>query len=136
MESFANGLAVIEGVVLLAAVTERNVEVSVRSEVKITSIMIVGEVLLIEEDSFSRRRGRWRAGRNSLEAGEALVGSSVRDHTSVDEEISVHLKIRMKGQAEQPLLATGRELRRQVHVQRFRGAGCADVGHDLDAPAF
>src|ERR1044072_3464107 len=98
--------------------------------------MIVREVLLIEEYNFSRGRGSGSAGRKSLETGQPLVDSSVCVDASVNEEIAVHLKIRMKRQTEQPLFAAGGDLRRQVHVERFGWTGGADVGHDLDAPAF
>ena len=42
----------------------------------------------------------------------------------------------MKRESQQPLFATGRDLRSQVHIQRFRRTRAADVCHHLDASAF
>ena len=92
-----------------AFVAEGDVEVAVWSEVKVTTIVIVGFIQLLKEDKFGPAVGEGWISLLCGETGNPFVNGAADLYRIENIEIAVLRVVRMKDDAEQSLLAGGAE---------------------------
>ncbi len=127
-------LGVAGGVVGVALVTQRRIQVPVGAEVQIAALMVAELVALLDQHLLGQRVGEVRVARADLEARQPLVAERTDAGRVADVEEAVAGVVRMKRQAQQAFLAGGGHPGRDV--EEGAAAGAAQVRQHLDPPAF
>ena len=131
-----NALAVVERIVLVAFVAERNVEIAVRAKMQIAAVVIAGFVNLREERKFGvRQRNVCVRGRRLKPCDPFITTARSRCVGEVVKNIKITVRrvTRMKGQPKQTFLASETHAARNVHEDRARRRG--QICDDCDAAA-
>ena len=129
-------LGVVVKVVLPAFVAERDVEVAVRAEVQVASVVIARVVPLLDEDFFRSGVGCVGVARRGEKAGDPLVEHARFEDGVKDEELPVRGVGGVKSHAEQSALATPvedlaarcRDIRRKIQKRRDGWIRRGDIG--------
>ena len=142
-KAVVNALRVILRIVLVAAVPQRNVEITVRAEVQVAAVVVVGRVRLLEQHHLRRGVGGVGISRRHREARQPFVGHAVGRHGIIEVKIIARRKSRMEREAQQPLLAPGRnrlatrrEHRREIEERAGRWRGRGKIRNHAEHAAF
>src|SRR6266516_3368436 len=121
-----------------ALVSERDIKISVGSEMKVPSIVVIYVLIQLRDEWHLRvRQGLVRVGWRDLEAREAIVRPGARRgcgvHRVEQEKVTVGWIPRMEGQSQQTAFVprTGDAV---ADVQKERCIRAVQVGYHLDSP--
>ena len=135
-EILVDALAVVAEIILIALITQRDVEITVVAEMEVAAVVVAVIVVLREERLLGCAEADVGIGGRRFEPRQPLVpgegSGGVRRQRIEEVEVTVRRVAGMEGDAEQTLLAAGRDAAGDVHEHRAVRRG--QVRDHRDAP--